>query len=274
MSLGVLCGSTRYTNQLRRELEQAGHRAKFFSQTPEVFPDCIEIDDHDVEGMARTIKAAGVDRLVFAGTFTNAREKSALRGASAEQANVARFIAYERETLALWEDAFVAAGVQPTLVWDVLSHYRLEVGQRGDEPMPAAFSETALVAIVEQLRDELDATAGRMPYGCSHAVVMEDGLFHHQGRDGTNALLARMKDEPRKGPRALIKFSARGAQARLDPPTFGRITIEHAAAADVCLIASDGENGVFIDRARGIEVANDRNIAIFGMRWRCATNAD
>jgi len=88
------------------------------------------------------------------------------------------------------------------------------------------------------------------------AVVQQGLVLGVEAIEGTDALLERCGTLRRDGPGGvLVKLVKPGQDRRLDLPTIGPVTIEHAAAAGLAGIAIEAGGTIVVDRATTIAAA-------------------
>lgn len=106
---------------------------------------------------------------------------------------------------------------------------------------------------------------GRLDVGQS--VIVQQGLvLGVEGIEGTDKLIIRCGDYKRKGAGGvLIKLRKPQQDMRIDLPTFGVKTIENAHAAGLRGVALHAGNGLIVDEADAIKLANKLGMFIIGI---------
>lgn len=106
---------------------------------------------------------------------------------------------------------------------------------------------------------------GRLDVGQS--VVVQQGLvLGVEGIEGTDKLIIRCGDYKRKGVGGvLVKLRKPQQDMRIDLPTFGVRTIENAHAAGLRGVALHAGNGLIVDEAEAIKLANKLGMFIIGI---------
>jgi DUF1009 family protein len=109
------------------------------------------------------------------------------------------------------------------------------------------------------------------PLDAGQAVVVADGaVLAIEGAEGTDAMLARVgslngsrEDGARRG--VLAKGPKPGQELRVDMPTIGPRTVEHAAEAGLAGVALEAGATLLLDRSAAIAAADEHGIAIEGL---------
>ena len=112
---------------------------------------------------------------------------------------------------------------------------------------------------------EVALALGRLDVG--QAVVVQQGLvLGVEGIEGTDRLLLRCGEYKRKGEGGvLVKLRKPQQDMRIDLPTVGLRTIQNAAASGLRGIAVHAGNGLIVDQAEVIELANKEGLFIIGI---------
>jgi UDP-2,3-diacylglucosamine hydrolase len=109
------------------------------------------------------------------------------------------------------------------------------------------------------------------PLDAGQAVVVADGaVLAIEGAEGTDAMLARVgslngtrEDGARRG--VLAKGPKPGQELRVDMPTIGPRTVEHAAEAGLAGVALEAGATLLLDRSAAVAAADEHGIAIEGL---------
>lgn len=106
---------------------------------------------------------------------------------------------------------------------------------------------------------------GRLDVG--QAVIVQQGLILGlEGIEGTDELIRRCGEYRRKGAGGvLVKLRKPEQDMRIDLPTFGPRTIENAYAAGLRGVALHTGNGLIVDEAEAIKLANKLGLFIIGI---------
>lgn len=112
---------------------------------------------------------------------------------------------------------------------------------------------------------EVALELGRLDVG--QAVVVQQGLvLGVEGIEGTDRLLLRCGEYKRKGEGGvLVKLRKPQQDMRIDLPTVGLRTVQNAAASGLRGIAVHAGNGLIVDQAEVIELANKEGLFIIGI---------
>lgn len=112
---------------------------------------------------------------------------------------------------------------------------------------------------------EVALALGRLDVG--QAVVVQQGLvLGVEGIEGTDRLLLRCGEYKRKGEGGvLVKLRKPQQDMRIDLPTVGLRTVQNAAASGLRGIAVHAGNGLIVDQAEVIELANKEGLFIIGI---------
>lgn len=99
------------------------------------------------------------------------------------------------------------------------------------------------------------------------AVVVQQGMvLGVEAIEGTDALLARVKDLRRDGPGGvLVKIKKPGQESRADLPTIGTATVEGARTAGLKGIAVEAGSTLIIDRTAVVAAADSAGLFVIGI---------
>ncbi len=99
------------------------------------------------------------------------------------------------------------------------------------------------------------------------ACVVQQGIvLAMEAVEGTDAMLARVRDVTRTGPAGvLVKLAKPGQDRRVDLPTIGPATISNAAAAGLRGVAFEAGGTILADRLTMIEAADAAGIFLLGV---------
>lgn len=118
---------------------------------------------------------------------------------------------------------------------------------------------------------EIASSIGALDIG-QGAVICDGVVLAVEAQEGTDAMLRRVAELPseirgsisqRKG--VLAKMVKPTQETRVDLPTIGPATIEHAAAAGLAGIVAEGGRAFIIDRDEVIALANAAGLFIAGL---------
>ena len=104
------------------------------------------------------------------------------------------------------------------------------------------------------------------------AVVVRDGVVHAiEGVEGTDRMLRRLADDAtttssRNRAGVLVKASKPGQELRVDLPTIGPQTLEHARAAGLAAIAVEADRAIVAERVECVSRASALGVSIVGVR--------
>ena len=103
------------------------------------------------------------------------------------------------------------------------------------------------------------------PADVGQSVVIQDNIvIAIEAVEGTDAMIARSGDLHREGlGGVLIKLPKPGQEKRADLPTIGPRTIENASKAGIRGVAIYGNETLFVDREKTIELANSLGLFLF-----------
>lgn len=98
------------------------------------------------------------------------------------------------------------------------------------------------------------------------AVARADTVIALEGRDGTDAMLKKLKGNPDAKGGVLAKMCKPGQEQRADLPTIGVATIEHAAAVGLAGVVVEAGASLIVDRAQVIEAADRLGLFLIGAK--------
>ena len=96
-------------------------------------------------------------------------------------------------------------------------------------------------------------------------VQCGDGLWLEETTTGTNDLLARAGEAP-ESPRILFKAAKPQQDLRVDMPTWGLETVDHAARHGVQTLVFEAENTLALDLQQAVQQAEALGLTIIGAR--------
>jgi DUF1009 family protein len=99
------------------------------------------------------------------------------------------------------------------------------------------------------------------------SVVVQQGLvLGVEAIEGTDALLARVKELRREGPGGvLVKLAKPQQERRADLPTIGPRTLKGVAAAKLCGIAFEEEGALIVDEEECVRLADAAGLFMLGL---------
>ncbi len=114
----------------------------------------------------------------------------------------------------------------------------------------------------------IDVANGLGAADVGQAVVVQQGIvLGVEAVEGTDALLARCADLRRPGPGGvLVKMKKPNQERRIDLPTIGVDTVEHAAAAGLRGIAIEAGGTLVVDREEVVRRADAAGLFVIGIR--------
>ncbi|WP_424133920.1 LpxI family protein [Roseomonas chloroacetimidivorans] len=99
------------------------------------------------------------------------------------------------------------------------------------------------------------------------AVVQQGLVLGVEAIEGTDAMLARVRDLRREGPGGvLVKLVKPGQDRELDLPALGPRTVAGAIAAGLAGIAFEAEGALLVDRGRMVEQADSAGLFLLAIR--------
>jgi len=98
------------------------------------------------------------------------------------------------------------------------------------------------------------------------AVARAGTVLALEGRDGTDAMLKKLKGNPRAKGCVLAKMCKPGQEQRADLPTIGVATIENAAALGLVGVVVEAGASLIVDRAQVIEAADRLGLFLIGAK--------
>ncbi len=96
-------------------------------------------------------------------------------------------------------------------------------------------------------------------------LVRERAVIAVEGIEGTDATIARAGELAPGGGLVVVKVAKPGQDPRFDMPAIGVATLEAMHAAGAALLAFEAGHTVVLDRARLVEEADARGIAVVGV---------
>jgi DUF1009 family protein len=158
---------------------------------------------------------------------------------------------------------FEAKGIEVRGAHEVAPELLASAGPAGALPLDGQARADA------ELGFAVRAALGRLDAG--QAVVVAGGVvLAIEGAEGTDAMLARVGNL--NGERAetacrgvLAKGPKPGQELRVDMPTVGPRTVEHAAAAGLCGVAIEAGAVLLLERDRTVQAADASGVAVEGL---------
>jgi len=106
-------------------------------------------------------------------------------------------------------------------------------------------------------------------------VVQQGIVLGVEAIEGTDALIHRCGELKRKGDGGvLIKIKKPGQDERIDMPTIGRRTIEHAAAAGIRGVAVEAGATLVLDREEVVDAADHAGLFVIGIEMGSVTETE
>jgi DUF1009 family protein len=207
----------------------------------------------------KQLGAAGVEEVVFAGSIRRpalSALKPDLRGA--------RILARARS---LGDDALLKALVAE-LEGEGFRVVAPETVLPGILAEPGAYGRHRPDETAEgDIRRGIEVARGIGALDVGQAAVVQQGLvLAVEAADGTDAMLARVRDMAREGPGGvLVKVRKPGQEARADLPAIGPATVRAAAGAGLRGIAIEAAGALVIDRAQVVAAADEAGLFVVGV---------
>lgn len=209
-------------------------------------------------GKALTLlREAGVDEVVMAGAVQRPRLDSLkpdFKGAALLARIVGKALG-DDSLLSVVVGEFEREGFTVVGADDILADLLTPVGVLG-RVRPGAQAE-------EDIRYGFGAARALGAADVGQAVVVRGGsVIETEGPDGTDAMLARVKE----GGGVLVKVKKPQQERRVDLPTIGPDTIANAASADLVGIAVEAGQTLMIDRVNVVAAADSAGLFVVGVR--------
>jgi DUF1009 family protein len=178
-----------------------------------------------------------------------------------------------------WKALLLLAKLKRRNAATIFAAIASELGEIGVELLPATTFLHDHVAVVGLIagpklsrREEEDVAFGwniakeiaRLDIG--QTVVVKNGtVLAVEGFDGTNETLQRGGKLAGKGA-IVVKVAKTNQDMRFDVPVIGSETVRIGAASKVRVIAVEASRTLLLEKGELIEVANDLNISVVGLR--------
>lgn len=209
----------------------------------------------------RLIREAGIAEVVFAGKV----RRPSLREMRPDW-RAARLM-LRAAVRALGDDGLLRAiiqevereGVKVVPVHSILGNLMIDAGPIGQH-RPDRQAQL-------DIRRGLEIVRGLGALDIGQAAIVQQGMvLGVEAIEGTDELIARCRTLHRDGPGGvLVKIKKPGQDRRIDLPTIGVKTIEHARAGGLRGIAIEAGGALVIDKAGVAAAANAANLFVFGV---------
>ena len=272
MHVGIIAGGGDLPKHVVLAAKQDGHDVSVI--TLKGFGDASEFENAQGFGIAefgkmtKALKKAKATHVCFAGVVKRPDFKSLkpdlkgmMRMGGAVKAAKEGDDALMRYLLGLFEKE----GFEVIAPQDVCQSLLLPEGLLGAVPLTEAHKSDAKKAC------EIASQIGALDIG-QGAVICEGVVLAVEAQEGTDAMLRRVAELPaeirgsaadRKG--ILAKMVKPNQETRVDLPTLGPATIEHAAAAGLAGIVAEGGRAFILEREKTIALADAAGIFIAGL---------
>jgi DUF1009 family protein len=212
----------------------------------------------DIDGGLAALRREGCEAVCFAGTVERPDFESADAAALPETIIAAK--GGDDALLSAVIARFQAAGFSVEGAHEVMDGLTLGAGPLGRlSPAREDAADIDRALLVARTIGALDVGQG--------AVCRDGSVLAVEAREGTDAMLRRVRDFPRGvgPPGVLAKASKPGQDLRVDLPTIGPTTVELAAAAGLAGIVGEAGRVLVVDRAETIRRADDLGLFVTGV---------